>query len=256
MKPNYSNMPSGKRITLFSVLLLLLATLMLLQAHNPDTQISDQSPSATELDLGDADYFTVLGPAVIEHNPAPGEVAYCPLDTHDRATCAYGSLTPQVREDAQRRGRQNINVDPSGWPSNTEVQIDALTDVEGSQSYSGWLWNRSHLLADSLGGDAVRENLVTGTRTQNVGSTQTGGQYSGGMAYPELTARDWLDAQPDESCPLYYAATPVYEGGELIPRTVLVDVQSCDQEVDMRVEVTNTANGWSIDYTNGSYEKE
>lgn len=241
MKPNYSSLPSGKLITLFGVLLVLLATFLVLQGSDSD--------------YGDDDYFTVLGPAVIEHSPAPGEVAYCPLDAHNRATCAYGSLTPQVREDAQRRGRQNINVDPAGWPSNTEVRIDALPNVESSKSYSGWLWNRSHLLADSLGGEAVRENLVTGTRTQNVGSTQTGGQYSGGMAYPELTARDWLDAQFDESCPLYYAATPVYEGDELIPRTVLVDVQSCDQEVDMRVEVSNTALGFTIDYADGSFVK-
>ena len=106
------------------------------------------------------------------------------------------------------------------------------------------MWNRSHLLADSLGGDPIAVNLVTGTRTQNVGSTQIGG-----MAHTEELAREYLDTHDGNACPLYYAAMPNYVGAEAVPRTVTVDIQSCDKSIDERVEVANTANGWTIDYS-------
>lgn len=203
----------------------------------------------------DADYFTVLGGAERLYAPAAaGAVEYCPLDDLGRAVCAYGELTSSLRDAAQQRGRQDITVDPAGWTGdNTEVLIPALPSVEGSRDYRGWFWNRSHLVADSLGGDAQRENLVTGTRTQNVGSAQVSGQYAGGMAYAEVIARDYLDQHNGDTCPLYYAATPVYAGDELVPRSVLVDLQSCDSAVDMRVEVSNTANDFVVDYATGAF---
>ncbi len=220
---------------------------------------ADQPSAPVSGSTGEQDYYTVLGPAVFSYQVAqPGVISYCPLDELGRTVCAYGELTSSLRETAQQRGRQDIDVDPSGWPeggaSNTEVTIPALERIEGSQDYSGWFWNRSHLVADSLGGEATRENLVTGTRTQNVGSHQEQGQYAGGMAYTELLARDYLDAQADDSCPLYYAATPVYhDDAALIPQTVIVDVRACDGQIDQRVEVSNTANGFDIDYTTGAY---
>ena len=201
-------------------------------------------------DAGDEDYFTVTGPAVRDYEATSGNISYCEADDLGRATCAYGELTADTRTEAQARGRQPINVDPAGWPEdNAKVSIPALDGVEGSREYNGWMWNRSHLLADSIGGEPTEENLVTGTRTQNVGSAKN----SGGMAYTETIARDYLDSSAANDCPLYYAATPNYEGDELIPRTVTVDIQSCDKSIDQRVEVDNTANGFAIDYNTGSY---
>lgn len=214
----------------------------------------DQSRSATDVATPDGDYYSITGPAQLEHDPsAPGNVEYCPLDELDRAVCAYGELTSSQRQDAQSRGRQAIDVEPVGWSNNDEVDIPPLEGVEGSDGYHGWFWNRSHMLADSLGGDPSAENLITGTRTQNVGSTQTDGEASGGMAYTERIARDYLDTQDGDSCPLYYAAAPRYSGSELVPRTVIVDIQSCDKSIDSRVEVANTANGFQIDYATGEY---
>ena len=263
-RKRFPNRPSGRLLWLFAVLVLLLALSYVLSeqarqdvAEPSTTSSTSPAPSLVAPGDLDADYYEVLGAAVKEHDPAPGEVSYCPLDDLGRAVCAYGSLTPQLRQEAQDRGRQDINVDPAGWPgSNPQVKIPALEGVEGSKAYSGWLWNRSHLLADSLGGGAVLENLVTGTRTQNVGSAQTGGQYSGGMAFTELLARQYLDDPANAECPLYYAAAPAYTGDELVPRTVLVDVASCDGSLDLRVEVSNTAAGFAIDYADGSHAKQ
>ena len=201
----------------------------------------------------DDDYFTVTGTAKLEYDAAVGEVDYCPVDELERPICAYGLLTYDVRAAAQARGRQSINVDPVGWPeTNPKVKIPALEGVEGSKDYNGYMYNRSHMLADSLGGSAEADNLVTGTRTQNVGSVKN----SGGMAYTEVIARDYLSEKFANECPLYYAATPNYEGDELLPRTVTVDIQSCDNSIDERVVVDNTANGFNVNYMDGSFTEK
>ncbi|MDN5745955.1 MAG: DNA/RNA non-specific endonuclease [Nocardioidaceae bacterium] len=210
--------------------------------------------NTVDLTAMEGDYFTVLGPAQRNYETTPGVIEYCPLDHLERAVCAYGELTSSLLEREQAQEREDITIDPAGWPEdNDEVDIPALKNVEGSQPYHGWMMNRSHLIADSLGGAAEVENLVTGTRTQNVGSTQVEGQYAGGMAHTELLARQYLSTQNGDVCPLYYAATPQYSGSELVPRTVIVDILSCDGDIDERVEVFNTAAGWEIDYRDGSY---
>ncbi|QRY42308.1 DNA/RNA non-specific endonuclease (plasmid) [Microbacterium hominis] len=219
-----------------------------------DAHPAAPSPSGTST-TGEGDYYAVLGAAQRLYVPAAaGDVEYCPVDGLGRATCAYGELTSMQRRDAQARGRQEIAVDPAGWGRNGSVVIPAAPALHGSEAYKGWLFNRSHLVADSLGGAAIAANLVTGTRTQNVGSTKRAGEYAGGMAYAEQIARTYLDTGAGDSCPLYYAATPVYQGDELLPRSVLVDLRSCDgAAVDERVKVSNTAYGWSIDYRHGTF---
>jgi DNA-entry nuclease len=77
--------------------------------------------------------------------------------------------------------------------------------------YTGYFWNRSHLIADSLGGHAVRRNLVTGTRMQNVGSQR---DRDGGMAYCETKVRNWLYKHHTGS--VYYRAEPIYRKKELV----------------------------------------
>lgn len=199
------------------------------------------------------DYYRVVGTAERTYTAVTGQVTYCDLDAFSRATCAYGELTGDMRAAAKQRGRQDISVNPAGWGHNTKVVIPALTDLSGSKKYSGYMFNRSHLLADSLGGDPTRVNLVTGTRGQNVGSAGN----DGGMAYTEEKAREYLDNRAAaNACPLYYAATPDYSGSELLPRTVTVDIQSCDRSIDERVVVDNTANGYTLDYVNGSFRQD
>ena len=137
-------------------------------------------------------------------------------------------------------------ISPSGWGHNQEVDIEL---VDGS-FYHGQFWNRSHLIAKSLGGDEVVENLVTGTRMQNVGSNRGGG-ISGGMAYCENLARMWLEDNQDGF--LTYIATPVYEGDELVCRSVIVDMLSSDGEMNVRIEVFNAAKGYEVNYADGTF---
>lgn len=181
-------------------------------------------------------YYKVIGTAEKDYSVKDGETGYCDLDDLGRAGCAYASI-----DEAPTKTTGNL-PDPKGWPSpNPKVTIQNLNN---DKSYSGYMWNRSHLLADSLGGDEIVKNLITGTRTQNVGNSD----QQGGMRYTEVMASGYLETGRATTCPLYYAATPVYQGNEPTPRAVTVDIQSCDKKIDERVLVYNTANGWDINY--------
>ena len=212
-----------------------------LRGTNPQPQQTQQTQPTPRITYN-ADYYLLDGQAQRSYKDAKeGQITYCNLDSLGRPTCAYSLLTTDMRQKAKARGRQHIDVNPTGWPKHNQK----VTITDGSQSYTGWFWNRSHMVADSLGGDPVKENLVTGTRTQNVGISSA---HNGGMAYSETKARSYLDNQAHASCPLYYAVTPNYTGNELIPRTVTVDMESCDKSISEHITVPNTANGYTIDY--------
>lgn len=213
------------------------------------------SSSSTQEVAASDKYYEVVGTAEREHDAREGQVDYCPLDKLERSTCAYGLLTYEMRAGLKGKDREDITEDPSGWGHNTEVEIFPIGSTDKKEAYHGWLYNRSHLVADSLGGSPSMENMITGTRMQNVGFNGANKMGDGGMAYTEVAARDYLQSEKSKDCPLYYAADPNYEGDELLPRTVTVDIQSCDKTIDERVVVPNTANGFEINYQDGSFTK-
>lgn len=49
-----------------------------------------------------------------------------------------------------------------------------------------------------------------------------------------------------------YVATPLYEGDELVPRSVIVDVRSSDGHIDEELETYNACKGEDIDYSQAS----
>lgn len=215
---------------------------------------ADHSAPIDGLEINN-DYYNVLGPAARNYptGKLTDSVQYCDLDRLERPVCAYAELTSKTLETEQQEERQSIDIDPPGWNGNEQIIIPSVPEIEESKNYSGWMFNRSHLIADSLGGDAIEENLITGTRTQNVGSTTQFGQYAGGMAYAEVTARNYLATPESQGCSLYYAVTPNYNGDDLLPHSVDVDLQTCDQSIDQHIVVHNTAQGYEIDYARGGY---
>ena len=191
------------------------------------------------------EYYRVIGTSHIDWSLEPGETEYGALDTLGRATFARACVTEDLIDEGMARDRGDLReLEPSGWGRNAEVDIPLAT----GEVYHGYLWNRSHLLAKSLGGSDNLNNLITGTRTQNVGSGASG-RDAGGMSYCEWLARDWVFDNPGGW--VYYSATPVYEGDEPICRSVLVDMRSSDGSLDVRIEVYNTAQGIAIDYATG-----
>ena len=72
------------------------------------------------------------------------------------------------------------------------------------------------------------------------------------MVYSEKKTRDFIKSHPN--CPVKYSAVPNYLDGEIVPRTVTVDLMSCDGSINERVIVDNSAEGFTINYKEGTYE--
>lgn len=194
------------------------------------------------------DYYNVNGEATLPaecEGLQPGEIRYQGvIDAMGRVGAACGNITWEVRDSNRDRDAFKPGSDPAGWGHNDRASIPYSSK---SGSYNGYFYNRSHLLADSLGGAAEYKNLVTGTRTQNVG------EGSGGMAYTESLTREFIDS--NKSCPVVYAAQPVYTGDEIVPRTIEVDILSCDGALNQSVTVFNDAAGHAVNYVTGEFAK-
>ena len=216
-------------------------------ATDDDTSYQPKQVSHSDWNEDESpNYYRELGPAQVGEQPAAGTVRYGKLDGLGRATGAVTLATyDSMQAGIDRERGDTSDIHPSGWGHNGEVDM-AMPD---GTIYHGMLFNRSHLIAKSLGGAERIENLICGTRTQNVGANLDG--HEGGMAYAEGLARAWL-AQHKKGT-LYYAATPAYEGDELVARSIIVDLRSSDGSLDKRVEVYNAARGFAIDYMTGEF---
>ncbi len=186
-------------------------------------------------------YVRKIGEAAITQQLQAGEVVYSKLDEQGRTQQVRACINYEMMQRGKIRARE-IMPDPSGWPRHNPRVIIRLYN---GRAYQGSMWNRSHLLAKSLGGQERLENLITGTRMQNVGAND--GQ--GGMAFHETKIRDWLAAHPNGT--VQFVATPAYYKDEQIPRSVFVQAQSSDKSINESLEVYNTAAGFSIDYQTG-----
>lgn len=197
----------------------------------------------------------VSEPVTIDHEVKDGVVENSPFDSLGRSRRAVARITAKtVSDSASWRADFASDVDSklSGWGHNGKSSI--TVQFADGKHYKGYFWNRSHLVADSLGGYEAdgtthAENLVTGTREQNVGENK-----GGGMQYFESLVTDYVKANPDAS--VWYSVQPIYEGDELVPRSVWVKVLSSDGGLDVQGEVFNAAPGYTIDYATGEFSAE
>lgn len=181
---------------------------------------------------------------------ANGSIHYEGLDSLGRTQTVAGVITYKMREEGTEREREDM-PDPAGWSYNGKSNNSKVTiDLLNGKTYKGYFYNRSHLIAKSLGGAENEYNLITGTRTQNVGKNDG----CGGMAYTEEKARNYLDTHA--SSVVYYKATPAYIGTELLPRSVFVDIKTPDGILDEHVEVLNACYGFTINYDTGQVKED
>lgn len=197
------------------------------------------------------EYYIIAGQAVqsaLDTAPKTPGVTYSGVDANGRVGRASALISKQMRDEGSERKRNDL-PDPAGYKGNNQrVEIPA---VDGGKPYRGYFYNRSHMVAKSLGGRDALENLVTGTRMQNVGMNDS--SNPGGMAFTETEARDWLDKNPTGT--IQYVVTNAYVGSEIMPRSTFVDIRSSDGSIDQHVEVFNTAMGYTIDYNTGKWSK-
>ncbi len=195
------------------------------------------------------DMYEVLGKAEIDESKFSTTYSYS-HDDLDRTTTAYGLVNYKAVMDSKGwRADFEPNSEPSGWfigkkSNNKKVSVKLPT----GKIYNGYFYNRSHLIADSLGGRSYKYNVVTGTRQQNVGNNG-----NGGMQYIEKKVVDYVEKTKNN---VYYSVEPYYEGNELVPRYVIVNAKSDDGVINEKVKVFNNASGYEINYTDGSFTKK
>lgn len=208
------------------------------------------NPSGSDYDESKfPDMYEVLGEAEIDERKFSTTYSY----SHDdlgRTTTAYGLVNYKAVMDSKGwRADFEPNSEPSGWykgkeSNNKKVSVKLPT----GKIYNGYFYNRSHLIADSLGGRSYKYNVVTGTRQQNVGNNG-----NGGMQYIEKKVVDYVEKTKNN---VYYSVEPYYEGNELVPRYVIVNAKSDDGVINEKVKVFNNASGYEINYSDGSFTKK
>ena len=224
------------------IITLLIAFVMIVSASTPTFAAAKKPSKYVWKEKTAPNYVVKIGKAKVKGKPKKGVIKYSKLDKYGRTRRVVGNITyKMVKKSAGWREEFAEGSEPSGWGKNTIVNIK----LYNGKYYRGFLWNRSHLIADSLGGHAIRRNLITGTRMQNVGANNG----KGGMAYAERKVVKYLYKHHKAS--VYYSATPVYKGKELIPRSVIVDIKSSDKKLNERVIVYNAAKGFKINYKTG-----
>lgn len=246
------NGPLGIAITLIAAAIALAMQLGLIK--NTDLQNQAPATSVAYVDSSDLNWSETIAPNYYRVTSAadfedvtlktkPGTYQTF-SDDLGRPTLVAANINQTMRASGTARERKYL-PDPLGWPRNAQVEIQ----FSDGTIYHGWLFNRSHLLAKSLGGPDTADNLVTGTRTQNVGNNDE----DGGMGHTETIARRHLDQNPDST--ILYEVEPLYAGNEIIPRAVAVDIRSDDGAIDEHVITYNAAKGFDIDYATGAWSE-
>ena len=191
------------------------------------------------------DFYKIIGKVDESNLPnlKVGEIIYEGLDNLKRTQSVKARLSYENYKEGKQKRKDISEFKPSGWVKNKIVK---LKFYDGT-IYNGHFYNRSHLLAHSLGGRDSIENLITGTRPQNVGKNN----QKGGMQYIETKVLNWLKENPKGYC--YYIITPKYNGHDLVPYIVEVEALSSDKTINEKVIIYNVAPNYEIDYSTGNY---
>ena len=214
-----------------------------------NTETSSNSTGSDYDESKFPDMYEVLGEAEIDESKFSTTYSYS-YDNLDRTTTAYGLINYKAVMDSKGwRADFEPNSEPSGWYKGKESNNKkASVKLPNGKIYNGYFYNRSHLIADSLGGRSYKYNVVTGTRQQNVGNNG-----NGGMQYIEKKVVDYVEKTKNN---VYYSVEPYYEGNELVPRYVIVNAKSDDGVINEKVKVFNNASGYEINYSDGSFTKK
>ena len=154
---------------------------------------------------------------------------YTELDPLNRVGTVQASID-KTSLDTDERGDIS-SIKPTGW-------IQEKYDIVSG----GWLYNRSHLYAHSLGGDDIEKNLMTGTRAFN---------FDGMYASSESLILNYIKAS-EENVHVLYRVTPIFIDNDLLAKGTLMEAL-CLENPDFRICAFcyNIQPGISIDYATG-----
>ena len=155
---------------------------------------------------------------------------YRPLDSLGRATGAVVCAGLDTMPEGERGSIGDVR--PTGF------HLTRYDWVDGK-----YLYNRCHLIGWQLTGEnSNARNLITGTRSMNVE----------GMLPYENRIDDYIESTGNH---VLYRATPVYEGGDLVARGVLLEARSVEdggRGLSFCVFCFNVEPGVTIDYATGA----
>lgn len=150
--------------------------------------------------------------------------SYGGQDVYGRATSAIATVSKDDLVSSEtRKGIELPN--PKGWVGRSK----------------GGIYDRSHLIAYTLGGKNDLENLVTGTVSFNQ-------KY---MTQVEGDVRDYIKSSGHS---VLYRVTPYYRGDELVPIGVLMEATDGSSFKRNRF-VYNVQDGFTIDYKTGEVKE-
>lgn len=215
------------------------------EKRNIDEEISEKERPLTntnEILKKNPKYYSEMGEATFKKEaPKNVGVIYGDLDKLGRATWSSAIISKEIVNQKTNRGSLE---DPAGWPEQNDIVT--VQHLDGT-TYKGYFWNRSHMVAADFGGNGSKENLVTATRAQNVG----GRSNDGGMAYAENLVREYFNNGGNGL--IRYEVENIYNGTELLPRETIVNILSTDNALNKKVMIFNLANGYNINYNNGTF---
>lgn len=156
--------------------------------------------------------------------------SYSELDELGRCGTAVSCVGKELMP-TEERGEIGM-IKPSGWHTVRYAGVD-----------NGYLYNRCHLIGYQLTGENDNErNLITGTRYMNIE----------GMLPIENTVAQYIRRTGNH---VLYRATPVFEGGDLLCRGVLIECYSIEDSgsgICFCRFTYNVQPGVTIDYSDGS----
>ena len=152
-------------------------------------------------------------------------LSYAEPDALGRAGAAFGVLSAELMTDEPRPELAQIHL-----PGMHNAQYDFIED--------GWVYNRCHLIGHRFGGESITANLICGTHALN---------YTGMLAWEDQLG-EWLRKTKRHA---FYRVTPLYEGDELVCRSVRMDALACDGSWGFSVICPNVQPGVAIDYASG-----
>lgn len=178
---------------------------------------------------------------------------YKPLDEKGRTMSVISSITNESLERIKKRPAFKSSIIIPGQYSDAIFngeEWERNNSRTNNKNINGWVFNKSHLLAYSLGGDNEVYNLIWGTREQNTGTNKT--KSAGGMLYIENITRKYIKENKDSN--IIYQVIPIYEkNNHIIPRYVYV--QATDQKnkskFNMAALTINTTERGKINYEKG-----
>lgn len=214
--------------------------------------ISNPTPSKTEAGGEDISYYyEKLSTNSLVDNVYSKDFFRSFSDLDKLGRCRVMAACISGNHDFPKDDRDTIaTVIPAGWHS---YKFESIINKEKNKAGdiknpNGNLYNRCHLLGNGLSGEGENvKNLVTATSTCN--------QYM--LDCVEHDLKMAMQENPDKK--FYYKVAPNYEGNELLPRSITMEVLSAEDNgasYNVAYKINNVEKGICINYLTGeAWEK-